>query len=325
MNHLECVKPKRNKWYWYLLVIFLSWIAANTFGAIPLILVGISSAIINGSLDFEALEKMDFEALGFDLNVGLACMMFIFAVLLLAAIVFIKLFHDRSWKEVINGTNRVRWSRFFFGFLVYGAILLISFMIGFVAEPEVIRFRFEPEKFFILLLVAVILVPLQTTAEEFITRGYIAQGVASWTKSRWWAFLIPSLLFGLLHFDNDEIKVYGGIMIISYISSGLLYGFMSIMDDGIELAMGVHAVNNLMCALFATYKGSSIQTYALFEITEIDPVSNTLYEVIFGIILLVIFAYKYKWNLKIINQKVQFENSTFETHPQPAFDDRSVQ
>ena len=79
---------------------------------------------------------------------------------------------------------------------------------------------------------------------------------------------------------------------------------MSIMDDGIELAMGVHFVNNLFSALFISFKGAALQTYALFEITEINPAAEIIPLVITGTILIAIFTFKYKWNFKVLNQKV---------------------
>ena len=305
MNHLTCVTPKRNKWYWYLLVLLICVFVANSIGYIPLIIVGIGHFIETGSLDFTALLGFEFKAMGIDLNLGLFCILFISATLLVAAILFIQRFHDRTWKEVINGTNRVRWSRFFFGFLVYGIILLVLFFISLLTEPELIKFQFEPTRFFILCIIAVIFIPLQTTGEEFIFRGYLAQGIASWTKSRWWAFLIPSLIFGFLHSGNPEIQEYGfWVMMFHYLFLGFVLGFMSIMDDGIELAMGVHAVNNLMGCLLITEKGSALQTYALFEALEVDYVKGIIPTAISGIVMLAIFAFMYKWNFRILNQKV---------------------
>ena len=309
MNHFECVTSIRNKWYWYLLVLFLCFVIAQTVGSIPLFIVMIASTIKNGAdaSVIEALMKMDFKTLGIDLNLTFACSLFIFAVMLVAAIVFIKLLHARSWKQVINGTSRVRWSRFFFGVLIWGIISIITLAISYFTEPELIQLRFEPVKFFILLALALLFIPLQSSCEEFLFRGYLAQGVASWTKSRWWALIIPSLLFGLLHSANPEIKEYGFlIMMAQYLFFGFMLGFMSIMDDGIELAMGVHVVNNLFSAVFVTFKGTALQTYALFEITEVNPTKEIIPLIISGIILLAIFAYKYKWKFSIINQKVAY-------------------
>jgi hypothetical protein len=53
-----------------------------------------------------------------------------------------------------------------------------------------------------------------------------------------------------------------------------------------------------------TYKASAVQTYALFEITEINPIEEIVPMIITGAILIAVFAYKYKWNFKVLNQKV---------------------
>ena len=304
MNHFESVTSKRNKWYWYLFVLFLCFVAANTIGSIPLYIIMVVSFAKNG-MDISALSNMQFSFSGVDKNIVLFAMLFAFAVILISAALFIKLFHGRTWKEVINGTKRVRWSRFFFGFLIYGILTLILFAISYFIEPENMELQFEPAKFFILLVIAVIFIPLQSTAEEFAFRGYLAQGVASWTKSRWWALIIPSVLFGLMHSANPEVFEYGfWIMMPQYIFMGFMLGIMSVLDDGIELAMGVHSVNNLMSSVLVTFKGSALPTYALFELKEMDPAEDILPTIVMGVILLAIFAVKYKWNFKIMNQKV---------------------
>jgi membrane protease YdiL (CAAX protease family) len=307
MNHLECVTPKKNKWYWYLLVLFLCFVAGNTVGSIPLVVVLLVTLIKSrgGFSDMTAIAKMDFNTAGLDLNLGLACILFVFAITLIAAIFIIKIMHERTWKGVINGTNRVRWSRFFFGFFVWGLISFVLFAISYYTEPELYVLRFQPVKFIFLVVIALIFFPFQTTCEEFLFRGYLAQGFGSWTKSRWWALFIPSILFGLLHSANPEIQEYGfGVMIVQYIFLGLILGFMSIMDDGIELAMGVHAVNNIFSALFFSFKGAALQTYALFEVTEVNQAEQILPLVISGIVVLAIFAFKYKWDFSVINKRI---------------------
>ena len=261
---------------------------------------------MKGGLNLESLSGSSLSVFdGTDKNVVLFAMLFVFAIMLVSAAIFIKLLHRRSWTEVINGTKRVRWSRFFFGFVAYGIISIILFAISYFTEPENVEFRFEPVKFFIMLIIAVLFIPMQATMEEFTFRGYLAQGVASWTKSRWWALIIPSVLFGLMHFANPEVAEYGfWAMMPQYIFLGFMFGVMSILDDGIELAMGVHTVNNLLGSVLITYEASVLQTYALFELKDINPAEDLLPAVITGLILLAIFAVKYKWNFKILNQKV---------------------
>ena len=108
-----------------------------------------------------------------------------------------------------------------------------------------------------------------------------------------------------MHSANPEISEYGfWVMMPQYIFMGFMLGMMSILDDGIELAMGVHAVNNLMSSVLVTFDGSALPTYALFNLKKINPAEDLLPTVILGVVLLAIFAVKYKWNLKIMNQKV---------------------
>ena len=136
---------------------------------------------------------------GIDSNLHLASMAFSFVVFLAVAIWIIKTFHGRSWTEVINGTKRVRWSRFFVGLAVWGTLLVVSFVISYMTDPDNFEFRFEPVRFILLTLITLTMIPIQSSCEEFVFRGYLAQGVASWTGSRLWALLIPSVLFALLH------------------------------------------------------------------------------------------------------------------------------
>lgn len=48
MNHLENISPKRNRWYWYLLVFGLSYLIANIVGSIPLMVLIFSKTMQSG-------------------------------------------------------------------------------------------------------------------------------------------------------------------------------------------------------------------------------------------------------------------------------------
>ena len=90
-----------------------------------------------------------------------------------------------------------------------------------------------------------------------------------------------------------------GVMVF-YIGTGLLLGIMTLMDDGLELALGFHFGNNLMAALLITSDFSALQTDAVFKYKGIQNTSDMLYEMFFSIavmypIILFILAKKYKW------------------------------
>ncbi len=251
-----------------------------------------------GSLDMESLSQGKLSLPDIDSNLLLASIAFSFIVFLATAVFLIKSFHNRSWTEVINGTKRVRWSRFFTAFAAWGTLLVISFVIGYLTDPDNFEFRFDPVKFIFLLIISLTMIPIQATSEEFLFRGYLAQGVASWTGSR-------LLLFGLLHSANPEVAKYGfGVMMTNYIIIGLIFGLASLLDDGIETAMGAHSANNIIASTLMTYEGAALPTEALFKAKIINPGEDLIGGVITGVIFIAFLAFIYKWDFKLLNRKV---------------------
>ncbi|WP_420582927.1 CPBP family intramembrane glutamic endopeptidase [Reichenbachiella sp.] len=157
-----------------------------------------------------------------------------------------------------------------------------------------------------LVLIAVLLIPIQTTFEEYILRGYFAQGVAGLTKNRWLAVLVPGLVFALLHAFNPEVEAHGFWTVMpQYITFGLLFGLISVLDDGIELAIGAHAVNNVFLALFLTNKDSVLQTPAVFEQLEVYPMRDTITLVVLSVVFFIVLMKKYNWDISLLSNKVK--------------------
>ena len=309
MNHLECVTTMRNRWYWYLLVFFLSYMVANTIGVIPYVAVIAWSILRSGDVlsMHDLLSGGDLASLieGIDSNLMLFAMLCVFAVMLVAAAYFIRMFQGRTWTQVVNGRRRMRWSHFFAGFGVWGVITVVTFVIAYVTDRENFEFRFDAARFIPLVLIAVTMIPIQSAAEEFFFRGYLAQGVASWTHSRWWVLVVPSVLFGLMHVANPEVAEYGfWVMIPQYIFMGAAFGLAALLDDGIEVSMGAHAANNLCGAVLTTYQGAALRTDALFTIRELDPANELPGMIAAGAIFVGVLAYLYKWKFGVMNSRV---------------------
>jgi len=208
MNHLECVTAQRNQWYWYLLILFLSFLISNTLGTIPYMAVLVWNILRSGGLQNmpEVLSggNLSFLTEGIDSNLMLFVMLFAFVILLVAGAYLIQQLQGRTWRMVVNGTQRVRWRHFFGGFAVWGVINVASMAVGYMTDPGNFEFRFDAARFIPLVLVAVTMIPIQSASEEFFFRGYLAQGVASWTGSRWWALVVPSVLFAPIMFSLEQ-------------------------------------------------------------------------------------------------------------------------
>lgn len=311
MNFLESsLKPKQSIWY-YILVIFLAFMAANTIGAIPLLLLLLSKIFKNGIQDLPADDLMSMsnpEMMGISTNFFLVLMIIPFVVGLITLVLLVKAFNKKKYTEIVNGTNRIRFGRIMWGAGVWAAVLGLYMFIDYMIDPANYIFRFELSSFIPLVFISLLLIPFQTSFEEFVFRGYLTQGIAGATKSRIWALIIPSVVFGLMHIFNPEISRYGfWIMMPQYILIGFLFGIVSVLDDGIEIALGMHAANNIFLSLFVTHSSSVLQTAAVFEQQSLNPYKELIVLVVSGILVLSFFCKKYNWDFKLLKRKVAGE------------------
>lgn len=97
-------------------------------------------------------------------------------------------------------------------------------------------------------------------------------------------------------------------MMPQYISFGLIFGLISVLDDGIELAMGIHFANNAFLSLFVTHSSAAFQTTAVFEAQKVDPYWGFLTLLLSGIILIAFLYRKYNWSFSVLNKKIEGDN-----------------
>ena len=123
------------------------------------------------------------------------------------------------------------------------------------------------------------------------------QGLGVLAKNKWVPLLVTSVIFGSLHFFNPEVGKLGNIIMVYYIGTGLMLGVMTLMDDGMELAMGFHTGNNLVAALLVTADWTAFQTNSLLkDISEPSAGIDVLIPVlVIYPIFLGLMAWRYKW------------------------------
>ena len=109
--------------------------------------------------------------------------------------------------------------------------------------------------------------------------------------------LVTSLVFGLLHGTNPEVAKLGQITMVFYIGTGLFFGIVTLMDEGTEIALGLHAINNITAAFFVTTDWTVFQTDALYKDISEPSVSWEMFLPVFILypIMLFLFSNKYKW------------------------------
>ena len=309
MKHLERALDGQNQFWKYLLNFAAGFAASNIIGIILLVSVmAYKTATSGGSITPNSHNAMDLTVYGISQNQGFILLMIPFILAFITTIILFKPFHKRLVSEVINGTKQIRWKRYFMGMGVWLIICLLYLGIDYALNSTNYKLQFDAAKFIPLVLLSLLFIPIQTAYEELLFRGYFTQGIAAWTKNRWVALIIPALLFGLMHSFNPEVKEYGfWVVMPQYVIFGLLFGLMTILDDGIELAMGAHAANNIFSCLFVTNAASALQTPAVFNQLNINPNKETLMLTIMGILFIIIFSRLYKWNFAVLNKKIEME------------------
>jgi membrane protease YdiL (CAAX protease family) len=132
------------------------------------------------------------------------------------------------------------------------------------------------------------------------------QGFAALLKNRWFPLIMTSILFGLLHGLNPEVKAFGFLtMMPQYIVFGLIFGIITILDDGIEAAMGAHAANNIFLCIMVTSESSALQTPAVYAQYNIHPWLEFTALLVTGIIFISVLKIIFKWGkLSLIFKKI---------------------
>jgi len=174
-------------------------------------------------------------------------------------------------------------------------LVMISFVFAFAGIYFVVKFIHHQTLLSVVLGCA--LIPIQTTTEEYVFRGYLMQGFANLAQNRWFPLLMTSVIFGSMHWTNPEVVKMGNIIMIYYIGTGLFLGIITLMDEGMELALGFHAANNLVGALLVTSDWTVFQTNSIFkDLSEPSAGIDVILPVIVVYpILLFIFSKKYGW------------------------------
>ncbi|WP_223154661.1 CPBP family glutamic-type intramembrane protease [Aestuariibaculum sediminum] len=353
-------------WWRYLLGVIIV-VFAVFIGQVPFTIAVMFKAFKDGLKLSELNETAMLSYL--EPNMNLFLMLLSFAVGLLALFLVVKYLHKQSFTQLTTSRKTINWKRFWFVFVLWGVISSSLVLVDYFMSPENYMFNFKLVPFLFLCLVAIIFVPLQTSFEEYMFRGYLMQGIGVFSTSKKFplvslyiliviflyfglsamfsmglitkfgffiivtavgisliksrlaekimllssyntlfkilnrnttSLIITSMIFGLLHIANPEVDKLGPVIMVYYIGTGLFLGIMTLMDEGMELALGFHAANNLFTALLVTADWTAFQTHSILKDMS-DPSETALAEIFVPVfvvfpVMLFILAKVYKWS-----------------------------
>lgn len=283
--------------WWRYLIGLLIVIIAVIIGQIPFTV----AIFIKAMSDGESILGMDESKMMniLEPNLNLFLMLLSFAVGLVGLFLVVKFLHKQSITMLTTVRPKIDWKRIWFAFILWGIVSSGFILLDYYMSPEDYLVNFKLQPFIILCVIAIALVPLQTSFEEYLFRGYLMQGIGVLAKNKWLPLLSTSMVFGLLHIANPEVEKLGYVIMVYYIGTGLFLGILTLMDDGLELALGFHAANNLFTALLVTADWTAFQTHSVLKDLS-EPTSTSFAEIFMPVfivfpLLLYIFSKKYNW------------------------------
>jgi len=220
-----------------------------------------------------------------------------FMFFLIGLLVGLKFIQKRKILTLFTARESFDWNRFFVSFFLWFIILAISLMIAQLNGAS-FEYNFQASTFVPLLIVSMSLLLIQITAEELFFRGFLLQSLNRIVSFGIFPILLSGTLFGLMHLGNPEVSKLGYGILAYYIGTGVFLGIIARMDDGIELSMGYHFMNNFFAAVILTNDWQAFHTDAIF-IDHTEPVFGfeTFLTILFlQPLLLFIFSKVYKWS-----------------------------
>src|SRR5262245_23764127 len=196
--------------------------------------------------------------------------------------------HHRRFLTLVAPDARIDWGRIARGARVWAALGVVTVAAEHWLYPDRYYLSFDAQRFFPFAALVLVLTPIQCAAEELVFRGYVMQGLSLFVRSPLAIAVASSVIFTIPHLLNPEVERHGLLLMGAvYFTIGMVLATVALRDGRLELAIGLHAANNLFLALVANYEGSALMTESLFTARELDPR--------FSLITLVLAAFAFHW------------------------------
>ncbi|SFS22146.1 CPBP family intramembrane glutamic endopeptidase [Yoonia litorea] len=220
-----------------------------------------------------------------------------FGITLAGFLVLLRLLHGRGFASLIGAYAQAKQDlvRVFVGVSFW--LILIELLPPRIDPDQIEVFRnFGVWLALIPVTLAVLLVQVGT--EELFFRGYLQQQFACLSRSRWAWMVVPSVMFGSLHFWNGEGAAEGIVWAVWATGLGMACADLTARTGNIGAAIGLHMANNAFALLIVHIAGWPTSGVALFLYPYQDPALysggvETLLEpwVIFEAIVLALTTY----------------------------------
>lgn len=181
-------------------------------------------------------------------------------------------------KIIGKGATGNTWINFLIGIGMGFGLNGICILAAWLHKDIVLYYDSFQPIYFIIIFIAVF---VQSSAEEFICRGFLYQRLIRSYKSPVVAIIGNSLLFALMHLFNEGVTA---LSVLNIFVVGILFSFMVYYMDSIWCAMAVHtAWNFTQNIIFGLPNSGMVSPYSIFRLDAATANNSFAYNVGFGI------------------------------------------
>ncbi len=199
-----------------------------------------------------------------------------FIPLLLMPLILQRFLLKGGYRQLFTRSNQSFGREVRIGAMVMASILLITAVPDLTLNSSSYEWTFNLNSFLPYLLVAAILIPMQTTAEEVFYRGWVQQRLENGRRSIWFVSIANGFLFALPHLANPEVNGELFLAILGYGASGFMFAWVTMRDQSIGIAVGAHAANNILAGLFVTSEDSALPAASLWTTPAVSWLPSTI-------------------------------------------------
>ncbi|WP_150307032.1 CPBP family intramembrane glutamic endopeptidase [Planctomonas psychrotolerans] len=156
--------------------------------------------------------------------------------------------------------------------VIFGVVFGLTFAVVGPVLGEPLPVPVITSTTWVLVVLAVLMTPLQATAEEYVFRGYLMQLIGGWLKHPAWAILLPVPLFAIGH-DYD---VWGLADVAVF---GVTAAWLTWRTGGLEAAIAAHVVNNTLLFLLGA-----------FDIVDVNADSGSPFALLTTVLIMVVYS-----------------------------------
>ncbi|NJL86182.1 MAG: CPBP family intramembrane metalloprotease [Leptolyngbyaceae cyanobacterium SM1_1_3] len=180
--------------------------------------------------------------------------------------------HQRPVKSLLSVDGTFKIARFARGFGLWFLLLGLPSLIDYAFNTESYQRIPLLTNWLQFLPFALVLTPFQVAAEELLFRGYLLQGLGLISRNSFFLICVNGGLFALPHLANPELQRGAVWLILIYFAIGAFLALVTLKENRLEMALGIHAANNILVVVFVNSVDSAVPAPTLLTAQETgDP------------------------------------------------------